>query len=103
MLKAVEQKLEEANKLIFVKRYGEAEKLIDEIVASPEGSAELIIHLRRIELAAMLKKLDKLRTQYQRELKSGSDHQIDEVCLALVEQHGDFVSAAESINTFQEI
>ena len=42
MLKPVEQKLEEANKLIFVKRYGEAELVLDEVLAGPDGRRELL-------------------------------------------------------------
>ena len=103
MLKAVEQKLEVANKLIFVKRYADAETVLEEVLESPEGRRELLVHLRRIELAAMLKKLDKARAHYLKELKAGRDPDVNEVCLALVEQHGDMVSAPESINTFQEI
>ena len=103
MDKVVQQQLEEANKLIFVKRYSEAERKLDDILATNEGRQELIIHLRRIELASMLKKLDRIRTHYQRELKAGRDLAINESCLALVEQHGDMVRPAESINVFQEI
>ena len=50
MRKAIEQKLEEINKLIFVKRYSEAEKRLDALVDSADGKDELLIHIRRIEL-----------------------------------------------------
>lgn len=103
MQKLVEKKLEDANKLIFVKRYGDAERLLDDLLASEEGRGELLVHLRRIELAAMLKKLDKLRAHYLRQLKAGKQVELFEVAIALVEQHGEMVAAAESINIFQEL
>jgi tetratricopeptide (TPR) repeat protein len=103
MEKMVQQQLEEANKLIFVKRYAEAERKLDEVLSEGGGQTELIVHLRRIELAAMLKKLDRMRMHYQKELKAGRDLAVNETCLALVEQHGDMVAAPESINAFQEI
>ncbi len=103
MDKVVEQKLEEANKLIFVKRYHEAERILDDVTQSAAGRGELLVHLRRIELAAMLKKLDKLRTTYQRQLASAQDTLVAEVCIALAEQHGEFVPPTESVATFQEL
>lgn len=103
MDKLAQQKLEEANKLIFVKRYSDAERKLDEILLNSSAKGELIIHLRRVELAAMLKKLDRLRSYYQKELKSGRDLFINEVGLAMVEQHGELVSFSDSISAFQEI
>ena len=63
----------------------------------------MLIHLRRIELAAMLKKLDQMRAHYHRQLKAVTDPAISEICLAIVEQHGEMVPPAESINAFQEV
>lgn len=109
MLKAVQDRLSEANKLIFVKRYGDAEYLLESILATPEGQLELLVHLRRIELAAMLKKLDKTRSNYLAQLKGSRKSQSADVlaalelALALTEQHGDLVSAGESITIFQDL
>lgn len=100
---SVEQRLEQANKLIFVKRYAEAERLLDDAVQSREGRQELIVHLRRVELASMLKKLDKIRAEYLKALKSGADPLVNEVCLIFVDQQVEDVSHPETINAFQEI
>lgn len=99
----VEKKLEEINKLIFVKRYHEAEALLDELVESPAGRHEMLVHLRRVELASMLKKLDKLRAHYHKLLRSGKEPEINDTCVALIEQHGDMAQPVESISTFQDI
>ena len=110
MQKQVKTKLEEANKLIFVKRYSEAESLFDELVEQDPGKSELIVHVRRIELAAMLKKLDRLRHEYLAALresgaksKTGMERAIFEIGLAFIEQHGEMVPPADSIATFQDL
>jgi len=63
----------------------------------------MLVHLRRIELAAMLKKLDKMLTHYHAKLKTGRDLGRLETCLALAEQHGEMTTASEATNVFQEI
>jgi hypothetical protein len=50
--------LEFANKLIFVKRYEEADRVLKAVLASDVGSEESLIHLRRIELMSLLGKLN---------------------------------------------
>ncbi len=99
----VANRLEEANKLIFVKRYADAEKLLDDVVVSEAGKAVLIAHVRRIELAAMLKKLDRLKGEYLKNLREKGPSLIDETCLAFVEQHGDEVASTDSIVSFQNL
>ena len=84
MRKAIEQKLEEINKLIFVKRYSEAEKRLDALVDSADAKDELLIHIRRIELGSMLKKLDRLKTQYIKNLKKNAGDLTSELCLAFI-------------------
>jgi tetratricopeptide (TPR) repeat protein len=103
MRKAIEQKLEEINKLIFVKRYSEAEKRLDALVDSADGKEELLIHIRRIELGSMLKKLDRLKTQYIKNLKKNAGDLTSELCLSFIEQQEDQPNHAELVNTFQEI
>ena len=103
MHKSVEKYLEDANKLIFVKRYSDAERLLDETLESAEGRGELLVHLRRIELAAMLKKLDRMRSYYLRLLKANKSPEIYEIALALTEQHGEMVTPVESITNFQDL
>lgn len=100
---SVASKLEEANKLIFVKRYADAERALDDALETDEGRRELVVHLRRIELAAMLKKLDRMRAHYHKLLRAGVDLVINETCLAFVEQHGEMVPPPESIASFGEI
>jgi tetratricopeptide (TPR) repeat protein len=103
MRKAIEQKLEEINKLIFVKRYSEAEKRLDALVDSADGKDELLIHIRRIELGSMLKKLDRLKTQYIKNLKKNTGDLTSELCLSFIEQQEDNPNHGELVNTFQEV
>ena len=103
MLKVVAQKLAEANKLIFVKRYGEAEQLLDQILRTVDGGAELLVHLRRIELGAMLKSLSKLRTHYLQRMQAERDDGSAEICLAFVEQQSELITPSEAASVFQDI
>lgn len=99
----VQNQLEDANKLIFVKRYADAEQLLDDLVVSDIGKHELIVHVRRIELAAMLKKLDRLKGEYLKSLRDKGASQIDDTCLAFVEQHGETITATDATLAFQEL
>ncbi len=103
MQKAIAQKLAEANKLIFVKRYGEAEQMLDQLLQTPEGGAELLVHMRRIELGTMLKSLAKLRTHYLQRMQAERDHGAVELCLAFVEQQGELITPSEATSVFQDI
>ena len=103
MQKLIAKKLEEINKLIFVKRYHEAERKLEDTLELPEGASEIIIHLRRIELAILLKKTDKLKSQYIADIKTSLSLDVAELCLALLDLHSDKVKPAESIVQFQEI
>src|SRR5690606_694630 len=60
-------------------------------------------HVRRIELASMLKKLDQLRDSYIKDMHRFSSPAVGQLCIALAEQHGEFVSPAESVGIFQDI
>lgn len=103
MRKAVEQKLEDINKLIFVKRYSEAEKRLDALVESAEAKDEILIHIRRIELGSMLKKLDRLKSQYIKNLKKNTSDLTSELCLSFIEQQEEAPNHSELVNAFQEI
>ncbi len=106
MVKQVESQLLEANKLIFVKRYADAERLLEELVESADGREELLVHVRRVELAAMLKRLDQLRGEYVRSLRDAKDpamRKVHETCLAFVDQHLESPSHPETISVFQEL
>lgn len=100
----VREQLLQANKLIFVKAYDEAEVVLERIVNSPEGRLDILVHLRRIELAQMLGTLAELR---------GSIHEtfagmVDEgdalrVIMALVDQHTGTQTPSEAMARFQEL
>jgi tetratricopeptide (TPR) repeat protein len=64
------EKFEYANKLIFVKKYVEAEKQLDECLRIPGCQFEPLVHFRRIELMWMLEKHDGMRQSYQKMVDS---------------------------------
>lgn len=103
MDRQVKDDLLAANKLIFVKRYEDAEAMIEKIIVSKEGRNEVLVHLRRIELATMLGKLQNLREAYLEDLRKGRALQVTELCIAIVEQHGDMVPPNESVERFQQL
>lgn len=103
MLDDVAKQLERANKLIFVKRYDDARKILDDLSRSEEGREELLVHLRRIELGLKLQTLDELKKEYVKILKVTPSDRIASIGLLLVEQHGEMISAEEAIARFQEI
>ena len=53
--------LDLANKLIFVKHYEEADRVLRDVLSSKLGMEEAIIHLRRIELMSLLGKLSEIK------------------------------------------
>lgn len=95
--------LDEANRLIFVKQYGEAEKVLLQCLATSEGSSNLLVHLRRIELAAKLRKLPQVRDQYEKQMKSSPSTYPFDLCITFVDQYGESVPPTESLNRFQEL
>lgn len=92
-----------ANKLIFVKQYAEAEKLLIQCLSDEEGAQNLLVHLRRIELSARLKKLSQLREHYVDLIKKTETEFPWNVCLALIDQYEETIPPTESINCFQEL
>lgn len=78
------EKLEYANKLIFVRRYEEAERLLTESLLIPDCANEPLVHLRRIELMSLLGKLPELRDHYLSEFRS-DETSFSRLCLALVQ------------------
>lgn len=93
--------LEEANKLIFVKKYTAAEKLIRQLLE--DHDTDLLIHLRLIELCVKLESIKDLRAGYQAMLEKKPDDQVAHVMLALADQHGELVSNHEATVQFQEL
>lgn len=60
------EKLDLANKLIFVKRYEDAERALNEGLMVPGCAQEALLHLRRIELMSLLGRVEDLKIQYTR-------------------------------------
>ena len=101
----ITSKLNAANKLIFVKRYSEAKLNLDEILADPHGSKELLVHLRRIELAAMLREIDGLQASYKAQITGDiatSDADRYRLLLALSSQHADTIDLDTNLKLFTD-
>ncbi len=96
------KKLEYANKLIFVKEYRAAEKLIEELTEH-ECADNILVHLRRIELGVKLDTLEQLRTEYEQILVQDPENITARVCHVLVEQHGEFIKPEEATKVFQAL
>lgn len=100
----VTKKLDEANKLIFIKEYERAARLLEKVSRQKDGKKNLLVHLRRIELATRLNSIEEVRDQYIREIdRNDLDPSIGKLCVALAEQHGEMVSPIESIQRFNDI
>lgn len=102
MRKQNECTIDEANKLIFAKRYSEAEKVLDTLLSTSEAALDMRVHLRRIELAAMLKKLGRLRALYTATSDTGKIPGFNQLCLIFIDQHEETQSTLDSIVSFQE-
>ena len=75
--------LELANKLIFVKSYEEADRVLKDALASNVGVEEAIIHLRRIELMSLLGRLPEIKKQYAKSAEERDDDGLSKTCLIL--------------------
>ncbi|MCX6123780.1 MAG: tetratricopeptide repeat protein, partial [Proteobacteria bacterium] len=60
------EKLEFANKLIFVRRYEDAERFLQECLMLPGCALEPLVHLRKIELMSLLGRLPEISGYYAR-------------------------------------
>ena len=97
------EKLQNANRLIFVKQYTEAERILASLTETPPTRDSLIIHLRRIELASKMNKIDVLRQTYDViEAASGSEGEL-KVCQVLIEQHADQLAPQSALELYQQI
>lgn len=94
--------LQEANKLIFVKKYQDADVLISSLLESTEGFSFGPAHLRRIELATRLGTLDKAKAEYEALLKQADKAQVAHACLVLIRQHTQDPEHAQAIQDHQE-
>ena len=97
------EQLEFANKLIFVKKYEEADRVLREILASPHGAEEPLIHLRRIELMSLLGKLPEIRRHYDEGINTANDDGLTETCLVLIDMFLNPNLSADHIPRLHEI
>jgi len=104
MQEDLKKKLEEINKLIFVKHYEDAELLLEKLVNRPEGRRDLLIQLRRVELSLKLGKIKPLRDYFLDQLtRFPEEGMIWETSQNFAEQHGEIVSDTESVSKFQSL
>lgn len=104
MNKTTTELMTEANKLIFVKMYEEADSLINSIVQRKDGKYNLQIQLRRIELSMKLGDIKNLHTEYLKNLTSDTKHEHEwQTCVYLAEQHGEFVTDDKMVENFQSL
>jgi tetratricopeptide (TPR) repeat protein len=66
------EKLEFANKLIFVRNYDEAERVLLECSMLPDAGSESLLHIRRIELMSLLGRVSEISVIYNREASDPS-------------------------------
>jgi tetratricopeptide (TPR) repeat protein len=95
--------LEFANKLIFVKKYDEADRILREVLESNSGKEEALIHLRRIELMSLLGKLAQIKEHYKNCAEINDDDGLSQICLVLTNMFWDPNSSAELMSQLQEI
>ena len=89
--------LNEANKLIFIKRYAEAKQVLSELLAREADN--VLVHLRYIELAIRMGEIDMVASDYQQQ----NDGLLKELCLALLSQLTERHSPTTSIACYQGI
>ncbi len=95
--------LDEANKYIFVKAYEKAERMIEDLVANEAFRSDLLLHLRRVELAVKLGKLDQLRKIYEAQIETEAESLVPRVALIFVEQHKEAIENKEALLRFQTL
>ena len=93
--------IEYANKLIFVKAYGQAQELIEKIVENDGESQDLKTHLRRIELSVKLNNVRDLILKYEKILEVNHDDKTAHLAIILAKQHGEQLTPQESMVEFQ--
>ncbi|MEZ4741227.1 MAG: tetratricopeptide repeat protein [Bdellovibrionota bacterium] len=100
----IQSDFDEVNKLIFVKHYAEAEKLLNKLMDIPESRLNLLFQLRRVELAIKLEKIDVLRDYFVKMLGKNPENSMHwELSVLFAEQHGEMISDTEAVSRFQNI
>ncbi len=98
------QALEKANKLIFVKCYEEAAEFLQELTLNPATSANLLIHLRYIELETLRGNLLKLHEFYTTTAFPKTLDKNQVIYLAsLIEVYGDFVPYHQALENMENL
>lgn len=96
-------KLTEANKCIFVKDYEQAEAILEELSQSQAFGDDLLIHLRRIELASKVEKLNELVDYYSTLVDEKPEQLSFRLALLFAEQHTDQLSNRDALERYQEL
>ncbi|MEI6832620.1 MAG: tetratricopeptide repeat protein [bacterium] len=98
------EQLEFANKLIFVKRYEEADGVLRDILASSTSSDDTLIHLRRIELMSLLGRLPELSGQYLQQSQQSHDDGLSKICFVIIrmfenpDRHADHITELQAVS-----
>ena len=95
--------LEEANKFIFVKSYDRAALMIEDLITNENFAHDVLLHLRRIELATKLDTLDDLRKIYLAQIEREPHTLLPRIALTLVEQNANFIDNKDSLIRFQSL
>lgn len=100
----VKLKLDEANKFIFVRNYERAFEILDNLIQSNNANNDFLVHLRRIELAIRLDRIESICKQYHLARSQGNiSQQVYKICVALAEQQGGLVEPTESTRIFRSL
>lgn len=97
------EQLDLANKLIFVKRYEEADRVLREVLSTEQGCEESLIHLRRIELMSLLGRVQELRAQYSQMAQDRDDDGLSKTCFLLTSMFADSGNPSEYMNQLHAI
>ena len=95
--------LEEANKYIFARRYDKAWRILSKMLQEKEFAGDVLLHLRRIELASKIGKVDELHKIYKESLERHPDALVPALALVMLEQHNEIVTPNDAIEMFQQI
>ncbi|MBF0441578.1 MAG: hypothetical protein HQK54_06710 [Oligoflexales bacterium] len=95
--------LEDANKQIFVKSYEKAWIILNHLCSSDDGKDNLMVHLRRIELALKLGRVEEIRKEYLKNNENFGENKATRIALALLELHAEIASPDASFSLFQQM
>lgn len=101
LLEVSSQQFDLANKLIFARSYEEAARVLDDLLATEEASANLLYHLRRIELAFLVGDDQPLRERYH----SATDISplVRDISMVFLNQFGELVASESLLRAFDTI